>query len=497
MPAEGTNRKYQVIVAGGGITGTLIARELSKYLVKAALLEKELDVAEGSTKANSAIVHAGFDPEPGTLKATMNARGNRLYPAMAAELGVEFIQNGSLVVAVNQEEAALLDGLYERGKRNGIQDLEIIYKDRLLAMEPNLSPASVAALYAPSAGVTCPFGMAIAAAENAVANGVELLRGSPVAGVLVENGTVRGVQTPRGHFACDYLVNAAGIYADEVARLAKDESIEIHPRRGQYHILDRAFSGFVRRPIFPVPTKVSKGIVVIPTVDGNTLIGPDAEDIDDKEGTYTTAAGLKDVVAGALRLVPNVASLMPPISQYSGLRAVEKRGDFVIGASAATFGLVNVAGIQSPGLTAGPAVAEMVVEILKDLGLRLDPNPRFVPERKKPWKFASANPGERARAIADREECGHIVCRCENVSESEILDALRSPAGALTLDGVKRRTRAGMGRCQGGFCTPRIVSIVANELGIKPHDLLKDGPGSCLLSGATKAARDNDGRRES
>lgn len=487
MLAEGSNRKYQVIVAGGGITGTLIARELSKFLVSVALLEKELDVAAGSTKANTAIVHAGFDPEPGTLKASMNIRGNRLYPALTAELGVEYVRNGSLVVALDQDEAALLEDLYERGKRNGVNDLEIITRDRLLAVEPNLNSTSVAALYAPSAGITCPFRLAIAAAENAVSNGVRLLRSSPVTGVIVENGAVCGVRTPDGDFACDYLVNAAGIHADDVARMAGDESLQIRPRRGQYHILDKAFSGLVKMSIFPVPTKVSKGIVVTPTVDGNILVGPDAEDIADKAGTCTTAAGLKDVVAGAARLMPQIAAFLPPITQYSGLRAVEKRGDFVIGASHAVAGLINVAGIQSPGLTGAPAIAEMVVEILRECGLKLDPNPRFDPERKAPWRFASASADERAQAIAARKDCGHIVCRCESVSKAEILDALKGPAGAITLDGVKRRTRAGMGRCQGGFCTPRIIPIVADEIDVEPENLLKDGSGSRLLSSVTKA----------
>ncbi|MGE5484313.1 MAG: NAD(P)/FAD-dependent oxidoreductase [Ignavibacteriales bacterium] len=489
-------RYFQVLVAGGGITGTMIARELSKYLVSVALLEKELDVAVGSTKANSAIVHAGFDPEAGTLKASLNVRGAALYPAVTAELGVEFVQEGSLVVAVGQEEMPTLETLLERGKHNGVSGLEIVGRERMLAMEPNLNRASVGALYAPTAGIVCPFRLAIAAAENAVANGVNLFRGCEVTGVLVENGAVRGVSTILGEFSCDYLVNAAGVHADVIARLAGDESLEIRPRKGQYHVLDKAAQGLVQRPIFPVPSKVSKGIVVTPTVDGNTLIGPTAEDILDKDDTGTTRGGLEDVVAGAARLVPQVVAVMPPITQYSGLRAVEKRGDFVIGQSAAVRGLINVAGIQSPGLTAAPAVAEMVVEVLRDAGLKTPPNPGFVPERKRPWRFAAASDDERNLAAEKCGDCGHIVCRCESVTRAEILDALKGPVGALTLDGIKRRTRAGMGRCQGGFCTPRIIPLVARELGVPMERLLKNEPGSHLLSGATKTGTARDGGPE-
>ncbi|MCR4397747.1 MAG: NAD(P)/FAD-dependent oxidoreductase [Firmicutes bacterium] len=490
------DRTFDVVIVGGGIVGAMIAREISRYLVKTALLEKEMDVAGGSTKANSAIIHAGFDPEPGTLKASLNVKGAALYPGIAGELGVEYTQSGSLVVAIGEEEAPVLEVLLERGKRNGVAALEIVGKDRLFRMEPGLSRAAVAALFAPSAGIICPFRLAIAAAENAVCNGVRLFRDCAVTGVVLEGSRVKGVETTRGFFACDYVVNAAGVHADEVARSAGDDSISIRPRRGQYHVLDKAHAGLVTRVVFPVPTKVSKGIVVTPTIDGNVLIGPTAEDIDDKEDTTTTEAGLADVVTGAARLVPGVVDALPPITQYSGLRAVEKSGDFVVAASPVVSGLVNAAGIQSPGLSAAPAIAEMVLEILREQGLKTPPNPGFNPERKTRRRFAVSSDAERDIAASARADCGHIVCRCESVTRAEVVDALRGPLGAVTLDGVKRRTRAGMGRCQGGFCTPRIIPIVAAELGVRPEDLLKNEPGSRLLGGATKAAGARDGGSE-
>ncbi len=485
QPAR-ARRDFEVLVVGAGIVGTMIARDLSRYRVNAALLEREPDVAVGSTKANSAIVHAGFDPEPGTLKASLNVRGTALYPRVTADLGVEFSQTGSLVVAVNQDEVPTLETLLERGRRNGVSGLEILKRERLLSIEPNLNRASVAALFAPTAGITCPFRLAIAAAENAAANGVALFRGCPVTGVLVERGAVRGVTTPLGEFSCDYLVNAAGLHADEVARMAGDDSLEIRPRRGQYHVLDKTAHDLVGRVIFPVPSKVSKGIVVTPTVDGNILIGPNAEDISSKEDTTTTRSGLEDVVSGAIRLVPAVRDALPPITQYSGLRAVEKSGDFVIGQSVAVRGLINVAGIQSPGLSAAPAIAEMVVEILRDAGLKTPPNPGFIPERKRPWRFTGASDDDRNLAVHKCGDCGHIVCRCESVTRGEILAALKGPVGALTLDGIKRRTRAGMGRCQGGFCSSAVLEILSRELKKPIQEITKCGRGSAILFGKTK-----------
>ncbi|NPV71855.1 MAG: NAD(P)/FAD-dependent oxidoreductase [Firmicutes bacterium] len=486
MRQGNAGNKYDVVVVGGGIVGTMIAREMSRYRLKVALLEKELDVGVGSTKANSAIVHAGFDAEPGTLKASLNVKGTALFPSVAEELGVEFAQTGSLVVAVEREEIPALEELVERGRLNGVRGLEVINGDRLFLLEPNLNRAAVAALHATTAGITCPFRLAIAAAENAVTNGVALYRGCPVTGVLVDRGAVRAVATPLGEFGCDYLVNAAGLHADEVARLAGDDSLGIRPRRGEYHVLDKSARALVRTVVFPVPSKVSKGIIVAPTIDGNIIVGPNAEDIRDKEDTATTAAGLREVLAGAARLVPAVDGALPPITQYSGLRAVEKGGDFVVTPSTTVRGLVNVAGIQSPGLSAAPAIAPLVVEILREMGLRTVPNPAFNPERKPPWRFAGLCDAERSAAVERDRDCGHIVCRCESVTRAEVLAAIRGPVGALTLDGIKRRTRAGMGRCQGGFCTPRILSITAQEMGQAAESLLKSEPGSPLVAGLTR-----------
>jgi Predicted dehydrogenase len=484
--------KADVVIVGGGIVGATIARELAKYNLEVLLLEKHPDLAMGTTKANSAVLHAGFDAPPGSLKALLNVRGNELYRKLQAELGFELKLTGSLVVAASDAEMEAVGELYKRGETNGVTDLEILSRDQVLAMEPNLTRETVGALYAPASGIMSPFGAALAFAENAARNGVTVRRDCPVTGIAVENGRVTGVETPDGFVAARYVINAAGTAADRVSRLAGDDSFTITPRKGEYVLFDKAASGLVKTVVFPTPTKVSKGILVSPTVHGNMFVGPNALDCQDGDDLATTAAGLAEILSGAGRLVPNIP-VGASITQFAGLRAVGSGGDFIIGPSPVVGGLVHAAGIQSPGLTAAPAIAERIVAILGELGLALTPKQDFNPANPPRIVFSELPAAAREALIRENPRYGRVVCRCETITEGEIVAAIHSICGARTLDGVKRRTRAGMGRCQGGFCGPRVTAILARELTIPVTAVRKDltesyifydkMPGVCEVNG--------------
>ncbi|KXG76969.1 L-2-hydroxyglutarate oxidase LhgO [Fervidicola ferrireducens] len=474
-----------VVIIGGGVVGCMIARELSRYQLKTVLLEKEDDVASGTSKANSAIIHAGYDAKPGTLKAKLNVRGNPLFDKICSELDVPFKRIGSLVVALNEEEIRVLEELMERGKTNGVPGLEIISREKLLEMEPNINRQARAALYAPTAGIICPYELTIALAENACQNGVEIKLNSPVLGIGVENEGVLAVRTPGETIYTRYIINAAGLFADEISRMAGAEDYRITPRKGEYLIFDRRFGGIVSRAIFPTPTKISKGILVCPTVDGNFFIGPNSNDVREKDDVAVTQQGIEEIIKGARKLVPDLP-LKHVIASFAGLRAVSDTDDFVIMASKKVKGFINVGGIQSPGLSSAPAIAEMVLEILKEEGLELKEKSDYNPERPRIFKFRHLSSEEKRELIRKNPAYGRVICRCETVTEGEIIDAIRRPVGARSLDAVKRRTRAGMGRCQGGFCLPRVVEILARELGISPLEVTKSGSGSEILKGRTK-----------
>lgn len=474
-----------VLIIGAGVVGCAIAKELSKYELKVMVVEKEEDVACGASKANSGIVHAGFDPKPGTLKAKLNVEGNPLIYSWCEELDVPCKKTGSLVVALNNEEVETIEELYERGETNGVPGLEIITREKILELEPNLNPQVKAALYAPTAGIVCPYEFTIALAENANMNGVKFLFNSPVVDIIVENGRVKAVRTANEYIQTRFIINAAGVYADVISMMAGAEEYHIKPRKGEYILFDRELKDLVKRPIFPTPTKVSKGILVCPTVDGNIFIGPNANDVDDKEDVSVTQFGIEEIISGARRLVPDLP-LKHIITSFAGLRAVADTDDFIINASKLVKGFINVGGIQSPGLTASPAIAKMVIDILKEEGLELKRKNNYIPGRPKKRRFRDMNNEERREAIDENPAFGHVICRCETVTEAEIIDAIRRPIGARSLDGIKRRTRAGMGRCQGGFCSPKIVEILARELGVNPLEITKKGPGSNILLGRIK-----------
>ena len=470
-------KETDVVVIGGGIVGTAILRELSKYDLHCLLVEKEPDVSVGTTKANSAVLHAGFDAPTGSWKQKTNVRGNVLYHQLQEELDLDIKWTGSLVVATNAEEEQKLQILLERGNANGVPGLQILTKAEVLEKEPNLTTAS-AALWAPTAGVIWPFGCAVAFARCALQNGAEVIRDCAVTGFVKEDGAVTVVNTTKGAIRTKFVINAAGVYAEEIAKLAGDDSFTITPRKGEYILFDKtAASSLVYGVVFPCPNEKSKGILVCTTTHGNTFIGPNANEQTSKEDTSVTPAGMDEIIAGARKLVPDLP-MGACITEFAGLRAVSDTGDFILGASRVP-GFYNAAGIQSPGIAAAPAIAEVVVESLgKEMLLRKKAN--WNGRLPKKVAFNRMTAAEKQAAIQKNPLYGRVICRCETVTEGEIVDAIREPAGACTVDGVKRRTRAGMGRCQGGFCGPRVVQIIARELGIPVEQVLKERQGSEL-----------------
>ena len=474
---------YDVIIIGAGVTGCAVARYLSRYQGSALVLERAEDVCCGTSKANSAIIHAGFDAAHGSLMAKMNVQGNRMVPGLAKELDFPFRMNGSLVVCMSEEDMHRLLALYENGVKNGVEGLEIVDARRLHELEPNVSKNAVAALWAPTGGIVCPFNMTIALAENANANGVDFRFNTKVTGFTRgEEGWT--VHTEQGDFRTRYVVNAAGVYADVLHNLVSSRKLHITPRRGDYCLLDRQVGGFVSHTVFQLPGKLGKGVLVSPTVHGNIIVGPTAIDIEDRDGTNTTAAGLEELIAKAGISVDNLP-IRQTITSFAGLRAHEDHHEFVIGEAEDAPGFVDCAGIESPGLTSAPAIGLTVAELLREkLGLREKED--FIATRKGLLDPKSLTWDAYQALIRENPAYGQIICRCEQVTEGEIIDAIRRPLGARSLDGVKRRTRAGMGRCQAGFCSPRVMEILARELGVSQAEITKCGGASRLIVGVNK-----------
>jgi len=466
-------KKTDVVIIGGGITGCAIARELSKYDIDTVLIEKHPDLAMATTKANSGIVHAGYDPEPGTLKAILNVRGVELYREIQKELDLEIKWTGALIVARSDDDEKELKNLLERGKKNGVKKLKILTREETLDKEPNLSPAIEGALWAPTGGIMWPFQVTLAFARNALQNGVRFLRETKVKGIKTEKNRVKGVETSRGFIECSYVINAAGVDADDIAAMAGDTSFRITPRKGEYILLDSTQKGFVKVPIFQVSRTKSKGILVAPTTHDNIFIGPNANDGPGKRDLAVDAKGMEEIISGAGKLFDRLP-LHSTITQFAGLRAVSDTNDFVIRHSAGTQGLIHAAGIQSPGLSAAPAIAEMVARLLKEAAGDLREKKDFQRENPPTVNFKHLKDPAKKKLIKDDPAFGRVICRCETVTEGEILQAIREPLGAVTLDGVKRRTRAGMGRCQGGFCGPRVTAILSRELEIPIVEVRKD-----------------------
>ena len=474
-----------VIIIGGGVVGCSVARELSRFDADILLLERGNDVSVGTSKANSGIVHGGYDAKPGTLKAKFNVAGNAMFDALARELDFPFKRNGSMVLCFDKADIGKLLELKEQGVKNGVQGLYVLEGyEAVKAMEPYVSENVVVALVVPNGGIVSPYEMTIAYAENAAANGVEFRFGSEVTAIDRIDGGLQVTCADGFTAQAKYVVNAAGVYADVINNMISPDKMHITARKGDYELLDKTCGYMAIHTLFQMPTKMGKGVLVTPTCHGNILVGPTATDVTDKDDVATTPEELASAFDRALLTMPSL-NRRNIITQFSGLRAHLDTDDFVIGESAAVKGLYNVAGIESPGLSSAPAIAVHVAEeIAKKLSLGKNAN--FVAERKGIPHFATLSDEERQKLVAENPLYGRIVCRCETVTEGEIVEAIRRKPGAVDMDGVKRRTRQGMGRCQAGFCTPRVMEILSRELGVPMTEVTKRGGNSQFVIGRTK-----------
>lgn len=473
--------RYDVAIIGAGVTGCAIARHLSRFDLKLILIDAEADVAMGASRANSAIVHAGYDCAPGTMMARMNVRGNALYDSWCAELSVPLKRIGSLVIGFGPEDEIELRKLYERGVINGVPDMRLISGDEARAMEPALSPGVTMALYAPTGAITCPYEMTIACAENARANGCTWLMNAPVT-AIEPDGDGLSIRAGAHEIKTRYAINAAGLYADDVARMVGDDSFSISPRKGEYLLLDHTARP-LNKVIFQTPSALGKGVLVSPTVDGNCFAGPTAVDQADKTDTAVSQQGIDELMRQARRSTPDI-DFRKVITAFAGLRAQPKVHDFILRASETCPRMIHAAGICSPGLTSAPAIAEYTAQLLAEAGMALIEKPDFIPTRSPIPAFRHMTDEQRAAIIAENPLYGRIICRCETITEGEIVEAIRR--GATTVDGVKRRTRAGMGRCQGGFCGPRVMDILARELNLPMEEITKFGRESHMIAGRTR-----------
>ncbi|HDK7160023.1 TPA: NAD(P)/FAD-dependent oxidoreductase [Clostridium botulinum] len=470
---------FDVTIIGSGVTGAAVARELSKYNLKTCVVEKAIDVANGTSKANSGIVHAGEDPIPGTLKAKMNVRGNEMFDKLQEEIDFPFKRNESFVLCFDEKDIEKLEELRQRGLKNGLPDtMEILNREEALKLEPNLSEYVVAALRLPTGGIVSPYEFNIALAESAAMNGVEFKLETEIIDIeKKEDGYI--LKTNKGDIKTKVVVNAAGVFGDKINNMVSEKKYHITARKGEYLLFDKTVGDMVQRTIFQLPTKMGKGVLVTPTADGNLLLGPTSVDVEEKDDLGTTREGL-DTVAEKAKLSIKEIPMRQVITSFAGLRAHEENSDFIIGEAEDAKNFINAIGIESPGLTSAPAIGEYIREMIVEK-LKPEENKEFNPIRKDIPKFREMTNEERKEIIKENSAYGKIVCRCEVVTEGEIRDAIRRPLGAKTVDGIKRRTRAGMGRCQSGFCSNRIVEILAEELGIKRNEVTKFGGNSKIL----------------
>lgn len=476
---------YDIAIIGAGVVGGMIARELSLYKLKICILEKENDVSMGATKANSAIVHAGFDANEGSLKAKLNVEGAKMMEQVARNLGVDYIKNGSLVVGFNEDDRETVKSLYERGVKNGVEGLKILSREEILSIEPNIGKDVICALHAPSGAIISPYDLAVAAIGNAMDNGAELLCNFEVSKIEKADGAYK-ISSKSGEITAKCVINCAGVFSDKIAKAVGDESFNVHPRRGEYLLLDNSCGNIISHTVFVTPSKMGKGILVSPTVHGNLLIGPTAVDGEDKNDKSIREEFFKDIMSVAERSVSGIPKNQT-ITSFCGLRAVGSSGDFIINSPRENF--INVAGIESPGLSASPAIAKYVVNMLKECGLKLETDENAKKTRAPMHEFRSAGNEKKNEMIKKNPLYGKIICRCESITEGEIVDAIRRAPGARDIDGIKRRTRAGMGRCQGGFCSPYVIDILSRELNLPYEKITKSGGGSYVVTGKTKGAK--------
>jgi glycerol-3-phosphate dehydrogenase len=492
---------FDVIIIGGGVVGCMLARFLSRYTLKICVIEKLSDIGSVTSAANTALIHPGYDAIHGSLKADLNVRANPMWTQLSDELNFSFDRCGDYVVAVGKEELPKLDALIERGKKNGVLGMQFISADEIRKREPLINPKVSGAMFAETGGMCDPFGAAVAAAENAVMNGVQVRTNTEFLSFIKENGRIRGIHTNRGDLFCRWAINSAGLYSDVVMHAAGVRpEFKITPRKGEYLILDRAESQ-LQSVYFPVPSEVSKGILATATVHGNTILGPTAREQEDREEKSNTEDGLDAVLSGGKKLIPSVEP-RHVIAIFAGLRAAgnapcETPGstyghDFIVEIPDSVQGFINIAGIESPGLTSSPAIALRVIELLKDAGETLIENSDWNPIRPARPRFRNMSNAERQQWIEKDPRYGRVVCRCENVTEGEIVAEIHSLIPAHTYDAIKRRTWLGTGRCQGGFDLPRVTEIIARELNLSPLEISKKGQHSLILERPTKLVDDSD-----
>lgn len=469
-----------VIIIGAGIIGCSTARELSKFDLDVTVIEKCTDISEGTSKANSGLVHAGFDCKPNTVKAEVNAKGNYMYTQLAEELEIPFRRNGALVLCFDKEEHTKIEELYDRALKNNVPDVSIIMGDEVLKLEPNVKSNVYSALYAKTAGVISPYEATIAFAENANNNGVEFKLNTTVTGIEKIDGGYR-VLTDNGVFESKVVINCAGIFSDKINNMISEKKYNIVPRKGEYVLFDKSAKHLVERTLFPLPTKLGKGILFTPTVHNNVFIGPSSVDVEDKESLETTASVIESVIKSAGDVV-EVLPMREVITSFAGLRAnLDGYDDFVIEEAEDLNGFINAIGINSPGLSAAPAIAEKIKDMVVGI-LEPKTNNNFIAKREKIKTFSDLNIDEKNELIKQDARYGKIICRCESVTEAEIIDSINRPLGATTVDGVKRRTRLSMGRCQGGFCTSKVIEILARELDKDITEISKFGGNSKILA---------------
>lgn len=474
-----------ILVIGAGAVGCAIARELTKYKHKVLVVDKNEDVGGDASKSNSAIIHTGYDASPGTLESQLVVAANPMYEKLCADMDVPFAKTGAILPAFNDEQFQQLPALKEKAFNNRVYDVEYLTGEQLLEMEPNLNPEVKGGLYIPRESLIDTFQLVIAYAENAQQNGADFLLGTKVTGIITENGRVVGAKTSSGEIRATYIINAAGLYCDEIAAMVGKADYKVNPRKGQFYILDKNTSCKVNHIVLPIPTKQTKGKLMTPTIHGNMLVGPTAEDSDDKNDYNTTAEGLASVEEDVRRLVPNV-NLRDTITQYCGLRPNREPQGLNVDTYEDVKNYVNLSGVRSTGLTASAALGKYVAQVLINIGMPVDFNLNFNPIRKGIPRFNEATREEQDELVKKDSHYGRVICRCETITEGEIIAAIHRPIPARSLDAVKRRLRAGMGRCQGGFCAPKVIEILARELGVTTDEINKQQPGSFMITGKVR-----------
>lgn len=482
--------KTEVLIIGGGVIGASIAHQLAKYNLDIILVEKASDVCMGTSKANSAMIHSGFNIDGGTLKGKLALAANKVVKQLCQDLDVDLVKPlGSITVGFEDSDLEKMKKTMENGIKNGIQGMRLLDQQELHEMEPHLNPEAKYGLFEPETGIINPFEYTVALAENAVINGAKVMLDTEVLDIMIENKTVKGVKTNKGNIEAKVIINAAGLYADKIAAMVEDIDFEIKPRKGQYFLYDKKWGNILTYTIYSAPTKVSKGMIVVPTIDGNILAGSNAEALEDKTDLRTTAEALDQIYTSTIsHLFPELPRMGDVITTFTGLRAASSNEDFIIEAAKTVKGMINVAGIQSPGLTSAPAIAVMVEELVRAQNLELDftPKANYEKGRKAPVMLAELSYDERNALIEKEPAYGEIICRCESISKGEIKDAIHRPVPATNMDAIKRRVRAGMGRCQGGFCGPKVLDILSRELNISPLEVTQKGNASFVLAARNK-----------